>query len=143
MTLEEQDRSKWDQNQIQAGLVLVPKALKMRVPGPYQLQAAIAAIHAEAATPDETDWRQIAALYQELARRDPSPVIRLNQAVAIAMTDGLERGLELVEVLHTSGELTNYHLLHAARADLLRRLGRFAEAAASYDKALALATNAD
>ena len=142
MTLEEQDRSKWDQNQIQAGLALVPKALKMRVPGPYQLQAAIAAIHAEAATPDETDWRQIAALYQELARRDPSPVIRLNQAVAIAMTDGLERGLELVEVLHTSGELTNYHLLHAARADLLRRLGRFAEAAASYDKALALATNA-
>jgi RNA polymerase sigma-70 factor, ECF subfamily len=142
ITLEEQDRSKWDRNQIQAGLALVPKALRMRVPGPYQLQAAIAAIHAEAVTPDQTDWRQIAGLYEELARRDPSPVIRLNQAVAIAMADGLERGLTLIEALDASGALANYHLLHAARADLLRRLGRFAEAATSYDKALALATNA-
>lgn len=142
VTLEEQDRSKWDRNQIQAGLELVPKALRMRVPGPYQLQAAIAAIHAEALTPDQTDWRQIAGLYEELARRDPSPVIRLNQAVAIAMADGLERGLALIEALDALGTLTHYHLLHAARADLLRRLGRFAEAATSYDKALGLATNA-
>ena len=142
VTLEEQDRSKWDHAQIRSGLELVSRALEMRAPGPYQLQAAIAAIHAEAATPDQTDWRQIAILYEELARRNPSPVIRLNQAVAIAMADGLERGLALMDVLEKSGALESYHLLHSSRADLLRRLGRSSEAAEVYQKALSLATNA-
>ena len=140
-TLEEQDRSKWDREQIEAGLELVKRALRMRAPGNYQLQAAIAAVHAEAVTALETDWRQIALLYEELARRNPSPVIRLNQAVAIAMSQGVEYGLALMDTLESSGSLESYYLLPAARADLLRRLGRSAEAAEAYRKAIALAAN--
>ena len=141
ITLEEQDRSQWDQHQIKTGADLLRRALAMRAPGPYQIQAAIAAVHAEAPTAQNTDWRQIALLYEELARINPSPVIRLNQAVSIAMGEGLELGLALMDKLDASGELNNYHLLHSARADLLRRLHRATEAAAAYKKALDLATN--
>ena len=142
ITLEEQDRSRWDRAQIEVGLQLVKRALRMRAPGDYQLQAAIAAVHAEAPAPADTDWRQIALLYEELARRNPSPVIRLNQAVAIAMGESLERGLALMDALELSGALDTYHLLPAGRADLLRRLGRTEEAAEAYRRALQLASNA-
>ena len=141
VTLEEQDRSLWDRNEIQTGLQLVETALCMRRVGPYQLQAAIAAVHAEAATAGETDWPQIVALYKELMRINPSPIVALNHAAAAAMSDGCERGLALVEAAGASGKLENYYLFHAARADLLRRLHRLPEAAASYSRALALATN--
>jgi RNA polymerase sigma-70 factor (ECF subfamily) len=139
--LEDQDRTLWDRDQIASGIALVERALRMRSPGPYQLQAAIAALHAEAPSSAETDWKQVSALYGELARANPSPVIRLNQAVAIAMGEGLERGLAVMDQMDDAGELASYHLLHAARADLLRRLGRAREAAAAYEKALQLATN--
>jgi RNA polymerase sigma-70 factor, ECF subfamily len=142
ITLEEQDRSRWDRAQIEVGLQLVKRALRMRAPGDYQLQAAIAAVHAEAPASADTDWRQIALLYEELARRNPSPVIRLNQAVAIAMGESLERGLALMDALELSGALDTYHLLPAGRADLLRRLGRTEEAAEAYRRALQLASNA-
>ncbi|HET7857538.1 MAG TPA: RNA polymerase sigma factor [Gaiellaceae bacterium] len=136
--LEDQDRSAWNREEIdEAGRVL-ERALGLRRPGPYQLQAAIAALHAEAGRAEDTDWAQIALLYGELGRRQPSPVIELNRAVAIAMADGPERGLELVDRI--SG-LDDYHLLHASRADLLRRSGRRDEAAAAYRRALELATN--
>lgn len=141
VTLEDQDRSLWDKDQIAEGIGMLERALRMRAPGPYQLQAAIAAVHAQSPAAADTDWPQIALLYGELARVNPSPVVRLNQAVAIAMGEGLERGLRLIDGLAGTGELENYHLLHAARADLLRRLGRIPEAAAAYERSLQLATN--
>jgi len=139
--LEEQDRSLWDQGRIQEGLGLVTRALSMRGVGPYQLQAAIAALHAEAKTPAETDWKQIAALYRELLRINPSPVIALNHAVAIAMSEGLEQGLTEIDRVGESGGLDDYHLFHAARADILRRLKRRDESASAYREAIRLATN--
>ena len=139
--LEEQDRSLWHHDQIAEGKRLAELALHMRELGPYQLQAAIAAVHAEAKTADETDWPQIAALYAELARRSPSPVVALNHAVAVAMSLGYAKGLELIDRLGTSGELQTYYLFHAARADLLRRLERRAEALDAYGRALALVSN--
>ncbi len=140
-TLEEQDRSLWDHAQIDEGLTLVDAALRIRQVGPYQLQAAIAALHAEAASSAETDWPQIAALYAELARIHPSPVVQLNGAVAIGMSEGPDRGLALIDELGTSGKLDRYHLFHAARADMLRRLGSFEAAADAYRRALALMAN--
>jgi len=141
VTLEEQDRSIWDRAAISEGLMLVDDALILGPVGPYQLQAAIAALHSQASTPAETDWRQIAALYARLLELNRSPVIALNQAVAIAMSEGLEEGLKQVDELGASGELSEYYLLHAARADILRRLDRRKDAAEAYDKALNLATN--
>jgi RNA polymerase sigma-70 factor, ECF subfamily len=141
ITLEEQDRSVWDREQIGEGVALVELALGQRAAGPYQIQAAIAALHAQAATPAETDWPQIAALYAELAKLNPSPVILLNRAVAIGMSEGPERGLLLMDSLGVSGALSEYYLLHAARADLLRRSNRREAAAEAYRRALALATN--
>lgn len=141
IVLEEQDRSLWDKQHIREGQDLVSRALSMRRPGPYQLQAAIAAVHSHAESAAETDWQEIAALYRELLRISPSPVVALNHAVAVAMSEGLEKGLKLVEQAGESGELRDYHLFHAARADLLRRLGRKREAALAYEDALRLATN--
>ena len=136
--LEDQDRSRWDRAEITEGSALVEEARRVRAPGEYALQAAIAALHTRAPSAGETDWPQIAALYGVLARIHPSPVIELNRAVAIAMAGEIDRGLALLGTL----ELPGYHLLPAARADLLRRLGRRAEAAAAYREALALVTNA-
>jgi len=136
--LEDQDRSRWDHDAIDEGLALVDAALAARRPGPYQVQAAIAALHARAPRPEDTDWPQIAALYATLARMTPSPVVELNRAVAVAMADGPERGSPLVDAL--ADDLDGYHLFHATRADLLRRLGRNDEAAEAYRRALALAT---
>jgi RNA polymerase sigma-70 factor (ECF subfamily) len=141
VTLEEQDRSLWNREQIAEGLELVERALRMGRIGPYQLQATIAALHAEAANSAETDWPQIAALYGELARINPSPVVQLNGAVAIGMAEGPHRGLALMEELGASRELDRYHLFHAARADMLRRLGSFEAAADAYRRALALMAN--
>jgi RNA polymerase sigma-70 factor, ECF subfamily len=138
--LEEQDRSLWDRDEIDAGLRLLDDALRHDRAGAYQLQAAIAACHASAARPQDTDWHRIAQLYGRLAQIAPSPVIELNRAVAVAMADGPAAGLALVEALEASGELAGYHLLPAARADFLRRLDRHAEAAAAYREALALAS---
>jgi RNA polymerase sigma-70 factor (ECF subfamily) len=137
--LEEQDRTRWDGDAIAEGLDMLDAALRRRQPGPFQLQAAIAACHATASDPDATDWAEIAALYRELARLVPSAVVELNRAVAVAMADGPEAGLRLVEALEASGALHGYHLLPATRADLLRRLERSAEAAAAYQEALELA----
>jgi RNA polymerase sigma-70 factor (ECF subfamily) len=137
--LEEQDRARWDHDMIDEGLGLLDDAIVLRRPGPYQVQAAIAALHARAPRPEDTDWPQIAALYGRLADRSPSPVIELNRAVAVAMADGPAAGLPLVEAL--APQLDGYHLFHAARADLLRRLDRPDEAAASYRRALELVTN--
>jgi RNA polymerase sigma-70 factor (ECF subfamily) len=131
--LEDQDRTRWDRAQIDEALALVPDALRGG-PGPYSLQAAIAALHASALRAADTDWRQIAALFDELARRQPSPIVALNRAVAIAMWQGAEAGLPLIDQL--AGELGDYHLWHAARADLLRRLGRRRDAATAYRAAL-------
>jgi RNA polymerase sigma-70 factor (ECF subfamily) len=142
VTLEEQDRSLWHLDQIAEGTQLVERALGRRNAGPYQLQAAIAAVHAEARTAAETDWKQIAALYEILNASQGSPIVSLNHAVAIAMSESLERGLALIDGLGSSGELDSYHLYHAARADLLRRMGRNREALASYNRGLALTTNA-
>ena len=136
--LEEQDRSRWDRGRIEEGLRVLDRALALRRPGPYQLQAAIAALHAQAQTPEETDWPQIAALYGELGRITRSPVVELNRAVAVAMAEGPQAGLDAIDRLDG---LEGYHLLHAARADLLRRTGRLDEAAASYERARELATN--
>jgi RNA polymerase sigma-70 factor (ECF subfamily) len=141
VTLEEQDRSLWDREQIAEGLTLVETALRMGRIGAYRLQAAIAALHAEAANSEQTDWKQIAALYSVLARINPSPIVMLNGAVAVAMSEGPVRGLELLDELGGSGELDRYHLFHAARADLLRRLGSFEAAADAYKRALALMAN--
>ncbi|WP_333983079.1 RNA polymerase sigma factor [Ectopseudomonas khazarica] len=137
--LEAQDRRLWDRELIAEGEELVLQALHSRRFGPYSLQAAIAAVHAEAASLEETDWAQIVGLYDELLRLNPSPVVALNRAVALAMHEGEEVGLMEVERLLASGELDGYHLLHAARADLLRRLGRTDQAIAAYRQALALA----
>jgi RNA polymerase sigma-70 factor, ECF subfamily len=136
--LEHQDRALWNREQIAEGVALVEKALSTRRFGPYTLQAAIAAVHAEAESASATDWRQIVAIYNQLVRIQPSPVVLLNRAVAIAMRDGPQTGLAHIEAVMEHGELTNYYLAHAARADLCRRLGRTAEARASYEKALAL-----
>ena len=140
-TLEEQDRSRWDRGAISEGLMLVEKALSLGPVGPYQLQAAIAALHAQAVIPEETDWPQIAALYEKLLELNPSPVIALNGAIAVAMSENLEAGLNRIEELGRTGVLDQYYLFHAARADLLRRLNRNGAAAAAYQKAAALATN--
>jgi len=141
--LEDQDRTRWDRAQIDEGAALAETALRAegQPPGSYSLQAAIAAIHAQAPTAATTDWRQITALYGVLARVHPSPVVELNRAVAVAMSLGVERGLALVDELDRRGELAEYHLLPVARAELLRRLGRPAEAAASYRRALVLVSN--
>src|SRR5580700_1992606 len=139
VTLEDQDRSLWIADQIDEGIAAIERALAMRSAGPYQLQAAIAAVHAQARTAGETDWTQIVALYGELSRIDPSPVISLNHAVAIAMSEGPEAGLLQIDELGASGALEKYHLYHAARADLLRRMNRRKEAIAAYEKALSLA----
>ncbi len=139
--LEAQDRARWDASQIARGLVLVKEALTLGPPTRYAVEAAIAGIHALAPSPERTDWRQIAGLYAVLARLAPSPVVELNGAVAVAMVDGPAAGLRLLDALAGRGELSGYHLLPAARADLLRRLERRAEAAAAYREALALVTN--
>jgi len=142
--LEDQDRSRWDRESIAEGLERLDAALRRGEPGPYQVQAAIAACHADAGVAGDTDWAEIAALYRELARMVPSPVVELNRAVAVAMADGPAAGLELVEALEASGALSGYRLLPATRADLLRRLDRPDEAAAAYRAALELtATDAE
>ena len=137
--LEDQDRSLWRKDFIADGVALVQRALATRRFGPYTLQAAIAAVHAEASRARETDWPQIVALYELLARFDPSPIVALNRAVAVAMCDGPEQGLLQIDEILARGELGQYHLAHAARADLLRRLNRPAEARNAYERALALA----
>jgi len=137
--LEQQDRSLWNQTQITEGIAFVERALSSKRIGPYTLQAAIAAVHAEAPSAEQTDWAQIVALYDVLLRVEPSPIIQLNRAVAIAMRDGPAKGLELVDALLARGELAQYHLAHAARADFCRRLGRNADARVSYQRALAFA----
>ena len=136
--LENQDRSLWNREQIAEGVALVEKALSSRRFGAYTLQAAIAAVHAEAESTAATDWRQIVALYDQLVRIQPSPVVQLNRAVAIAMRDGPEAGLTHIDAVLEHGELANYYLAHAARADMYRRLGRTSEARSAYEKALAL-----
>ena len=141
VTLEEQDRSLWNKTRIEEGLRLVDSSLRAGRIGVYQVQAAIAALHAEAKSAKDTDWSQIAALYVELMRLSPSPVMALNHAVAVAMSDGIERGLQLIEAAGASGNLDNYYLFHSARADLLRRLKRFDEATTAYTRALDLTEN--
>jgi RNA polymerase sigma-70 factor (ECF subfamily) len=136
--LEQQDRSQWNRPQIGEGVALVEEALSSRRFGPYSLQAAIAAVHAEASDAASTDWGQIVALYNLLAQAEPSPVIELNRAVAVAMRDGPQAGLQLVDEILQRGDLADYHLAHSARADLCRRLGKTAEARVSYERALAL-----
>jgi len=138
--LGEQDRSRWDDPQIAEALPLIAEAFRGG-PGPFALQAAIAAVHCQAARPEETDWPQIVRLYDLLERVQPSPIVALNRAVAVAMAEGAEAGLDLIDQLAASDDLSNYHLLHAARADLLRRLGSTVESAKSYQRALALVTN--
>ena len=140
VVLEEQDRSKWKQEQIREALTLVEEAMRGGL-GPLALQAGIAAVHCGAARAEETDWREIVRLYDALMQVQPSPVVSLNRAVAVAMAEGPQRGLELMRELGAASDLGNYHLLHAARADMHRRLGQFAEAAEEYQKALALVTN--
>ena len=140
ITLEEQDRSRWDSDEIGEGVSVLEAGLRRGQPGPYQVQAAIAACHATAPTADDTDWAQIAALYEQLVRYLPTPVVELNHAVAVAMAEGPAAGLPLVAALEASGKLAGYHLLPATRADFLRRLGRRPEAAAAYAEALELAS---
>ncbi len=140
VVLEEQDRRRWDQRQIAEALPLVEQAFRAG-PGPFAAQAAIAALHCQAARAEDTDWPQIVGLYDLLERLQPSPIIALNRAVAIAMADGPKPALEIIDALAATNDLDDYHLLHAARADLLRRSGSAAEAAKSYGRALALATN--
>ena len=141
VVLEDQDRARWDRAQIAEGLAALDAALARGGKGPYAIQAAIAALHARAARPEETDWRQIAALYAALQRSAPSPVIELNHAVAISMVEGPDAGLARLDALAAREGLGGYHLLHAARADLLRRAGRLPEAGAAYELALSLAGN--
>jgi RNA polymerase sigma-70 factor (ECF subfamily) len=140
ITLEEQERRLWDHGQIAEALPLVEEAFRSG-PGPLALQAAIAALHCQAARAEDTDWPQIVGLYNFLERLQPSPVVSLNRAVAVAMVDGPRPALAIVEALVTAGDLDGYHLLHAVRADLLRRVGSTVEAAESYTRALALVTN--
>ena len=137
--LADQDRTLWNRAQIGEGTALVERALASRRIGPYALQAAIAAVHANAESPDATDWSEIVGLYDVLLRLEPSPVVELNRAVAIAMRDGPAAGLALVDAILARGDLAEYHLAHAARADLCRRLGAVAQARASYERAIALA----
>jgi RNA polymerase sigma-70 factor (ECF subfamily) len=139
--LEDQDRRLWHRDQIDEGTRLVEQSLRLHRLGPYQVQAAIAAVHAEAQMAEETDWRQIAALYRELENIAPSPVVTLNHAVAVAMSQGYAKGLSLIDALGSRGDLERYYLFHAARADLLRRLDRGPEARDAYSKALSLVTN--
>ncbi|PKB65200.1 MAG: RNA polymerase subunit sigma-24 [SAR202 cluster bacterium Io17-Chloro-G2] len=141
MVLEEQDRGLWDREQIIEGQSLLDHGLRMGKPRPYQVQAAIAALHAEAGHPDETDWRQIAALYGTLSQMTPSAIVELNRAVAVAMSQGIEQGLALIDRLGASGGLDGYYYYHAARADLLRRLNKSAEAAQAYRHAKSLTGN--
>jgi len=136
--MDDQDRSLWNRDQIAEGMALVERALSSREFGPYSVQAAIAAVHAEAPSGAATDWSQIVGLYELLARMEPSPVIELNRAVAIAMRDGPLAGLQLIDAILARRDLVDYHLAHSARADLCRRLGRIQEARASYQKALSL-----
>jgi RNA polymerase sigma-70 factor (ECF subfamily) len=136
--LENQDRSLWNRSHIEEGLALLKKALSSRRFGPYTLQAAIAAVHAEAESVAATDWRQIVSIYDQLVRIQPSPIVHLNRAVAIGLRDGPEAGLTQIDAVLKDGELANYYLAHSARADMCRRLGRTAEARSSYEKALAL-----
>jgi len=138
--LEQQDRSLWNRDQIAEGSSLTESALRSRRFGAYTLQAAIAAVHAESSSTASTDWRQVTLLYDRLLRIQPSPVVELNRAVAIAMSEGPEQGLRLIDDLLTREQLSHYHLAHSARADMCRRLGRIPEARASYEKALALAS---
>jgi RNA polymerase sigma-70 factor (ECF subfamily) len=142
--LEDQDRARWDRAQIELGVGTLDRAVALRsLPaGPYVLQAAIAAVHCTAPRPEATDWEQIAALYGEFLRRSPSPIVALNEAVAIAMARGPSAGLERLDALEEEGALASYHLFHAARADLLRRDGRRVEAAQAYRRALELVANA-
>jgi RNA polymerase sigma-70 factor, ECF subfamily len=140
--LEDQDRSLWNREQISEGVALVERALASRRFGPYTIQAAIAAVHAKSPTASATDWAQIVALYDLLTRAAPSPVIELNRAVAVAMRDGPLAGLELIEAILDRGELSNYHLIYSARAELFRRLGKASEARVSYERALALTRQA-
>ena len=137
--LNDQDRSLWNRDQIAEGSALVTRSLASRRFGPYTLQAAIAAVHADAVSADATDWDEIVGLYDVLLRVEPSPVVELNRAVAIAMRDGPAAGLALIDAILARGDLKDYHLAHAARADLCRRLGKTAQARASYKRALALA----
>lgn len=144
VVLEEQDRSRWNHRQIAEALPLVERALRPGSadgPGPFALQAALAAEHCKAARAEETDWPEIVRLYDRLAQIQPSPVVSLNRAVAVAMADGPDRALPLIDALAATGELDGYHLLHAARADMLRRMGSTSEATKSYQNALALVTN--
>tara|TARA_R100000027_G_scaffold13062_1_gene9329 strand:- start:3686 stop:4930 length:1245 start_codon:yes stop_codon:yes gene_type:complete len=136
--LEEQDRSLWNRDMIREGLQLVEQSIGSREFGAYTIQAALSAVHAEALSSEETDWAQIVALYDVLRQIEPSPVVDLNRAVAIAMRDGVLVGLEIVDALLSEGELENYHLAHSVRGELLRRSGRFAEAKGSFEKALSL-----
>src|SRR5262249_23493079 len=138
--LEDQDRTLWNRAQIEEAMPLVEEGLRGG-PGPFAIEAAIAALHCQASRYEDTDWAQIVRLYEVLERLDASPIVSLNRAVAVAMNDGPERGLALIERLASSPELAGYHLLHAARADLLRRINSHAEAAKSYARALELATN--
>jgi RNA polymerase sigma-70 factor (ECF subfamily) len=142
VVLEDQDRSTWNRGQIDEGAALVERALRMRMAGPYQVQAAIAALHCTATRAEETDWAQIAALYGELQRLQPTPVVALNRAVAIAMAGTPEDGLARLDSENLAAALGAYQPYHATRADLLRRAGRNAEAAAAYHRALELTTNA-
>ena len=137
--LDDQDRSQWNREQIAEGLSLVESAMSTRRVGPYTLQAAIAAVHAEAASAAATDWGQIIGLYDVLARANPSPVVELNRAIAVAMRDGPSAGLALIDAILLRGDLRDYHLAHSARADMYRRLGRAEEARAAYKQALSLA----
>jgi RNA polymerase sigma-70 factor (ECF subfamily) len=137
--LEEQHRARWDREQIAEGAALVERALSSKRFGPYTLQAAIAAVHAEAADPQATDWAQIVGLYDVLMRVEPSPVVALNRAAAVAMRDGPSAGLVLIDAILARGDLADYHWAHSARADLCRRLGRAEEARAAYRRALELA----
>ncbi len=139
--LEAQDRSLWDQGKKQEGLAILEKALHMRCTGPYQVQAAISALHVQAERPDDTDWAQIAALYGMLMRMTPSPVIELNRVAAVAMADGPLCGLALLDRPEMQKALNDYHLFHAARADLLRRAGKLQEAGDAYMRALELCQN--
>jgi RNA polymerase sigma-70 factor (ECF subfamily) len=139
--LEDQNRSLWDQAEIQEGLALIDRALRLQQPGPYQIQAAISALHAQADTWKATDWHQIVLLYRELARLTPSPIVELNYAVAVAMEKGYAHGLALLDRLQEAGSLDDYYLFHAARADLLRRTGALDESRAAYSRALALCQN--
>jgi RNA polymerase sigma-70 factor (ECF subfamily) len=142
VVLEEQDRLLWHRDQIEEGAAIVERALRIRRHGRYQVQAAIAALHATTETPEQTDWPQIAALYGELSRIDPSPIVELNRGVAVGMAESPAAGLAVIDAVAASGDLASYHLLHAARADLLRRASRNDEAAEAYQAAIALTGNA-